>query len=561
MNRTIKSAVLVSIVLLGAVMTGCSVKAPSNDGRKAIEEALRESIQNNERLEKTGKLKPSVKRALTPELEIALGRKHRYVSDAPRFDVIVNSIPVKDFFAGLVKDAKYNIIVDPAISGLITLNLRQVTIAQVMEAVRDAYGYEFEETAYGFRVFPKQLETKVFRLNYIDIARRGSSYTTMSAARQISSNAGGGAGGGPRSGHGDAMSNTGGSVDTESEGKFWEVLKENLDALISSNKDSGAVVVVNQTAGTVIAKAYPGDLRAIARYLNKVQSIIQRQVIIEAKILEVELSAEFNTGIDWKLFGIHQTVPGSSIDSNFAFGAAMDITATGGSAFNSAITLLNYQGNVNVLSSPRVATLNNQKAVIKVGTDRVYVTNVSSDTNTSGSNAVTTSSMTLTPYFSGISLDVTPQIDEDDNVTIHIHPIISTVTDDLRTFTVNGQSQSLPLARSEMRESDTVVRAKSGQVIVIGGLMKSNNRMYTRSTPVLDQIPLVNNAFKSTARGSGKFELVILLRPVIANGANWQKQLKEAAINISRMKDNDEYRYRIEADRPDSYGRSRSRTR
>ncbi len=549
MKSMIRSRLLLGVALVGCLTSsGCTVKAPSNDGRGAIEQALKDSIKNNEQLEKSGKLRPSVERALTPELDVSLGRARSRVSNAPRFDVVVNNIPAREFFAGLVKDTSYNIVVDPEITGLVTLNLRQVTIPQVMEAVRDGYGYEYEETAYGFKVYPRRLETRVFRLNYIDVARKGNSYTTLSAGQQVSTQGNKGSSSVGSGGSRDTVLNTGGAINTESDGKFWEVLKQNLDALVSANKDKGSVVVVNSKAGTVIARAYPSELRSIARYLNKVQSVIQRQVIIEAKILEVTLNAEFHSGIDWKLFGFHQNAPQGDA---WTFSSAMSIKATSassGNAFQAAIDLLNYQGSVNVLSSPRVATLNNQKAVIKVGSDRFFITDIGSDVSTGGGSSVTSSSMTLTPFFSGISLDVTPQIDDDENVTIHIHPIVSTVTDDRRSFTVNNQIQSLPMARSEVRESDTVVRAKNGQVIVIGGLMKSESSLYNSGTPGLDQVPVLNGVFKSTARSSGKSELVILLRPIIASNTNWQKQLKEAAINITKMEPDDEYRYNMDRD-------------
>ena len=153
-----------------------------------------------------------------------------------------------------------------------------------------------------------------------------------------------------------------------------------------------------------------------------------------------------------------------------AFALALDI-----GDFNAFVELLEAQGDTRVLSSPRVATLNNQKAVIKAGTDEFFVTDVSSNTVT-GTAATTSRDVTLTPFFSGIALDVTPQISADGEVILHIHPTVSEVTDQTKELTVSGETDALPLAFSEIRESDSVVKAKSGQIIAIGGLMRNSSR-------------------------------------------------------------------------------------
>jgi MSHA biogenesis protein MshL len=160
------------------------------------------------------------------------------------------------------------------------------------------------------------------------------------------------------------------------------------------------------------------------------------------------------------------------------------------------VNLLQVQGNTRVLSSPRVSTLNNQKAVIKSGSDQFFVTNVTSNT-VSSTAASTSNSIELTSFFSGVALDVTPQIDDDGGVILHIHPTVSAVTSQNLTVTFAGQTDTLPLALSQIRESDSVVKARSGQIIVIGGLMTAQNSNTNYQTPVLGSIPVVGNLFKS----------------------------------------------------------------
>ena len=287
-----------------------------------------------------------------------------------------------------------------------------------------------------------------------------------------------------------------------------------------------------------------------------------RQVILEAKILEVDLKDGFRSGINYSaLFepGRGQTAVFSQTDGGTIFSGTrgvgdfnVDSVTPGGGLVNSTfggifslalnlndftafIELLGTQGNVQVLSSPRIATVNNQKAVIKVGTDEFFVTNVSSTTVT-GTATSTTPDITLTPFFSGIALDVIPQIDEHGSVILHIHPTVSDVNEQTKNITVAGQTQSLPLAASSVRESDSIVRAKSGQIIVIGGLMTNSTRQDVASTPVLSDIPVIGSLFKHNREATRKSELVILLKPIVVDSdETWRDALKQTSTRLHRI--------------------------
>jgi MSHA biogenesis protein MshL len=202
--------------------------------------------------------------------------------------------------------------------------------------------------------------------------------------------------------------------------------------------------------------------------------------------------------------------------------------------FNAFLELLELQGETRVLSSPRVSTLNNQKAVIKAGTDEFFVTDVSSDTVT-GTSSTTSRDVELTPFFSGIALDVTPQISADGEVTLHIHPTVSTVIDQEKALTVSGETDTLPLAFSEIRESDSIVKARSGQIIVIGGLMRNSKKDETFGTPGLSKIPGIGNLFKSTREIERKTELVILLKPVVIDGDDAWTQMADESLQRIRQ--------------------------
>ena len=239
----------------------------------------------------------------------------------------------------------------------------------------------------------------------------------------------------------------------------------------------------------------PGELRDVKTYLDHAQDSMQRQVILEAKVIEVELSDSFQSGIDWAAISSNRNFSiGSSsvVDGNRGSASitdAGDVLVTSGldvaneafanlfavgtssSTFGALITLLNTQGDAQVLSSPRVSTVNNQKAVIKVGTDELFVTDISSDTVTSNGAITSNPDLTLTPFFSGIALDVTPQISAEGDVILHIHPTVSRVVDQQKIIIVGDKEFGLPLAFSTVRESDSVVKARNGEVIVIGGMV------------------------------------------------------------------------------------------
>jgi MSHA biogenesis protein MshL len=225
-------------------------------------------------------------------------------------------------------------------------------------------------------------------------------------------------------------------------------------------------------------------------------------------------------------------VPVASSAFGGVFTLALDLTD-----FTAFIELLKTQGNVQILSSPRVATMNNQKAVIKVGQDEFFVTDVSTTTVT-GTTTTVQPNVTLTPFFSGIALDVTPQISDMGDVTLHIHPSISDVVDQQKTVVIGNVTQQLPLALSTVRETDSIVRAKSGQVVVLGGLMSDVTDDQQAATPGLSEVPLVGELFKHTRNRTLKTELVILLRPIVVDdGENWTGAIQQSGESLRKLRE------------------------
>ncbi len=259
----------------------------------------------------------------------------------------------------------------------------------------------------------------------------------------------------------------------------------------------------------------------------------------------MNLSDGFQAGINWSflqgqkgisLGGFATTAGGVNIPNiplegpdgiGGVFGATFDF-----GNFEGVVQLLETQGDVRVLSSPRISTLNNQKAVIKVGTDEFFVTDVSTTTTSlAGGTTAPDLDITLTPFFSGISLDVTPQIDENDQITLHVRPTVSRVQDQNKSIQLGSADNvfNLPLALSTTRQSDSIVRARSGQVVVIGGLLENRNSNDDSNVPWLSKLPFAGALFQQQRKSLEQTELVILMRPQVVNDQVWLDELRKSS--------------------------------
>ena len=540
----------------------------------------------------TGSQPNAVREALLPPLRAEMP-KGPGTPVEPRFDLVVNAAPARQVFMSIVSGTRYSMIVNPAVSGTLSLNLKDVTVKEALEAIREVYGYEFR--ADGTRIYVESagLQTRVFQVNYLIGLRSGRSDVRVSSGAISGAQQGGGGAPavavtapgtpgatGPALGAFGLSSIATSSLDASrvsmvSQSDLWNEITNALRALIGTAP--GRNVVVSPQSGVVVVRAMPEELRNVDKYLKAMRLSVERQVMIEAKVVDVTLNNAYQAGINWAAFPNSHRVTAGVFGSNTQLGTTGNLSvgngaitvdpagrtlATGvlgtglaGTAVSAAgalgagvfglavqtkdfaalIQFLESQGNVQVLSSPRVAALNNQKAVLKVGTDQFFVTNVTG-TPVQTSGGVTTAIQlipTLNSFFSGVSLDITPQIDEDGNIFLHIHPLVSNVVQQDLTFNFGGVQNAadttLPLAKSSINETDTVVRVQDGNIVALGGLMKLDVANDRSGIPVLQDIPGVGGLFGNTTRTRTKRELVILLKPTVIKGErDWEEGNQQA---------------------------------
>ncbi|MBF0136952.1 MAG: secretin N-terminal domain-containing protein [Magnetococcus sp. DMHC-1] len=603
---------------------GCQSILPSPELEKEIQEArnmARQQVQPPESINKEVQESRDISRqqAQPPEATIPATPTHQTSRTAPPpavipepeplFDIQVTEAPVRSVLEGVVAGTPYSLVLDPKVSGTISLNLKQVTISETVQAICRLQNFDCRLMRQGYMIFANQLTSKVFQVHYPDMDRKGSSSLRVSSGQNSSSSSSSSSSTSQTSQqqNSSAQNASGTQLDTTFSSDFWQELTDVLCMTLGINKSgtsttgqgsgtslasgqgAGATttstqgggstsastgsgsggkyscsgsndglernVSISRQTGLVMVRALPSELLRVESIINRMKNTLERQVVLEAKFIEVELNSGFESGINWsslvrtgsgKSITVGQTgggslltpmerpsdmitmlpPPGTVTATNWnnhgtlpqgTPGFQIPYSAFGGVLgvgiqlrdFQGFLELLESQGKVHVISSPRIATLNSQKAVIRVGADDFFVTGIQREAATA--NSAGSTNFILSQFFSGVALDVVPRIGEDNVVTMHIHPTIARAT--TRERQIGGQN--FPLANSATRESDSIVRARSGEIVVIGGLMTEENRQERAQVPILGNLPVIGSFFGQNRDQKVKTELVILIKPTI----------------------------------------------
>lgn len=550
------------------LLAGCTVS--HNQTRDVIRQEMNQAAQP---------VKPeTVNEALLPPLDVAMLKGDGKPADT-RFDLAVNNTPAAQVFMAVVSGTRYSMLLHPDVAGNISLNLKDVTVFEALEAVKEMYGYDYKLDGTRIFVQPLTLQTRIFQVNYLTGNRAGTTSVRVTSSALTDNSAG--AGGAATTNQGTTIVGGGGGdaknlkfergtdnsskITTTTSTDFWDELGRALHTIVGS--DQGRSVVISPMSGVIVIRALPDELKNVTAYLKASQISIERQVILEAKIIDVQLSDSFQSGVNWAAFrnGLNSHVSagvggagsvlnpaaagvaGATVLSSAALtatpGASLLPAAVGaGSLFGLAFqtsnfaVLLNFletQGDVHVLSSPRIATLNNQKAVLKVGTDEFFVTEISGGSQATVNVAGTAPTVKMQPFFSGIALDVTPKIDENNEIILHVHPSVSSVTtvNKVLNLGVTTGTYTLPLASSSVSETDSIIRARDGQIVAIGGLMRQDTTNGESGLPGLPKM-----LFGQTSRVNNKRELVILIKPtVVDNDKDWSDDIAHSRDRVEGL--------------------------
>ncbi len=420
-----------------------------------------------------------------------------------RYTLAMSGADARELFLSLARENEFNLVLSPDVIGAVTLDIKDATAEELMGEVCGVIGCRAEFSGRTVRVTPARRVTRVFPVDYLITVRtgQGSLVASTSAA-------------GSDTGTGSESQSTN-SITTEEKGDFWANLQEELTEMVSAG---GGKAVVNRTAGTVIVTDFPESVERVARHLKALEARMRAGVIIEAQIFEVTLDDSTKYGINWSALPDMQSslhlsgtlAGGATAAQTLASGATAFQVGVAGSKFSAFLDAEAVKGNLNVLSAPKVATLNNQKAVIRIGRQDVFFKATVTPASTTSAAFTTYTPESITE---GIILSVTPQIGQDGRIMLSIHPSITEKVGEASA----PDNNTAPIL--DIRETNTVVSVMDGQTVFIGGLMQERTQETVSSVPFLGEIPFLGALFRSNVQEKVKTELVILITPRIVRSA------------------------------------------
>jgi len=404
---------------------------------------------------------------------------------------------IREALLAIAKTLNYNIVLDPDVSGKATIEVKRVTLEEALDALLTPLGLQYSKERNFIRISKLRRETRAFSLNYITTKRTGTS--SVVSAITVGAGAAGAGGGG---------------ISTTDTADLWTEIESGLKNLVSE----GGKFVINKMAGAIVVTDFPHILKNVAKFLEEVEGSVQRQVMIQAKLVDVTLSDEFKMGLNWsaitKLSKLHitGTLDGKMIAQTLSPGSGVFQIGMTDSNFSALLDAMAAQGKLNILSSPKISVLNNQKAVIKVSTSEVYFevkTEVDPDTK---KETTTPTSKTVDI---GVVLEVSPRITNDGQIIMDIHPII---TEKVGEATYESSSVKVTTPIVSVREANSVVKVRDGQTMILAGLIQEKRDETARKVPILGDIPGLGTLFSRTERSRQKSELVVFLTPTILTG-------------------------------------------
>ena len=453
----------------------------------------------------------------------------------PRVTLITGDwVDIREVLKTVAKSGGYGLQIAPDVEGQVNVHLENVAFGAALRALLEPIDLGYEQQGGTLLVYRRGLVTRWFNFDYPVTQREGKGELRISGRGQ-SQRAGGG-----------SQDQNESHVTSSAAMAIWPEIMQALETLVFDHSRSesaapaantgqslsmadgeGRSLLVSPMAGVIQATAEVTRLRQVEGYLDRMRSALRRQVAIEVKILEVAVSDEERSGIDWTAVGDENGVSVQARQrTTEGLGNPFFDFVISGKSVSSLIEAVSKQGTVKVISTPRITTLNNQKAVVRIVTEEVfYDAQVEPPVVTNGviTPAVIAYSANIIPI--GFVLDVTPQVGLDEMITLNVHP---TVTDIVR-IEMSPNQDSAPVL--SVRELDTVGKVRDGETLVIAGFVTHGTNDQQHGVPFLKDLPYIGRLFRRTVTKQIETEMVMLLTPVILDAeraAAWTEQAERS---------------------------------
>lgn len=504
---------------------------------------------------------------------------HQY--ENRKYSLDLQSGDIKDVLLALIRETDIGLVIEPGISGTIpVMDLKDATLKEILSYILPPLKLHYKWEGKNLHIYRVRLVTRYFSMNYLGVLRKGKrevSFSTRSGSAGTGSS-GGGSGGSGGGGGGSGDSGGGGQnqsmsqVTVEYENFTWQAFIDSMKVLVfgtveeveqhqvtntEQNQEAnsgdeiaksfafrdpvGRMMIINCANGLIVVRAYEDELEEVARFIESYEGAYHRQVWIEAKIVEVNLHKAYQMGIDWGVVanrgGYYGTLdnkrtlvspamtftPGTIEDQGLASNAGSFQFAVSNNILDVMLDAIARQGNLKVLASPRISTLNNEKAVIRVVREEAFF-NLQTQVSQGVGGNVTAPTINVQVVPIGIVMDIIPQISEDGTIMLSVNPDISELLE-TRRFEVEGAMATQPVI--DRRSIDTVARIKDGETLVIAGIIKERKSEVIKGVPLLYKIPLLGNLFRRTEQRTDRTELVIFITPRVQAGRSFQQLTNE----------------------------------
>lgn len=457
------------------------------------------------------------------------------------FTIVAQDVPLRDLLFTMARDAGINVDVHPDVDGVITLNAINQTLPQILQRVarQTDIRWSFDESD-NLVVEGDTPFWRTYTVDYVNVSRSAESQAQISTA--IVANLGGQAGGGQQqAGGAGGINNSQASLTQSFANNFWTTLTGNLRSLLGESEgdtDTASAIVSNPETGLLSVRATGAQHAEIASFINSVQSRSLHQVLIEATIVEVSLSDDYQSGVDWDTLGtgentevyFAQNLIAGSL-TNAPFNVLRIDRSTASDPIRATMRMLSQFGELRVLSSPKIMAINNQAAMLRVVDNEVYF-NVEVEPAVVSSQGPATSATFTTNINTvpvGFVMTVTPQVSDDNQVTLNVRPTISRIVDYTRDpnpiLAEEGIINEIPVI--QVREFESILKVNDGQIAILGGLMEDSVRNNTSGLPVLSRVPGLRNLFSYRNDIASKTELIIFIRPVVVREASLSGDLSD----------------------------------